>query len=462
MTDINNFYGLILFLLAADREGIKPVAGVVVEKKGRELFTAYVMDRRGYGNICRLLTDNLTDAEGTFDPVGALVERGWEGLSVLSPHSDVIDRLALRESDGLYVQLTYGCPFASLVRFARDRGLPAAAIHETVFLDEADESLYPLLRAMDLNTTLERVPEAEKLGGRHRFVEPGAVERLFSAVPEALANTERIAREANVSGIINPQRVFPAFDGLSEEETFRVLSRLCDEGVLRRYGGIRPDIRERLDYELAVIREKGFASYFLVVRDIVRQCPRTCGRGSAASSIVSYLLGIAACRPPAPHAFLRALPQQGQEEIRRTSTWISPGTNGRRRCATYSRSTRAGPPWLPTTSPSARAPLFVNPPRPSGCRKRSSRSLCAGVSPGTAGRHSTLRAGSRCRVRPFPRNLGTHCGGVVITPGPVTDYTHVQTSALGYPLIAWEKDATEDAGLVKIDLSREQVACRPS
>ncbi|HTP58404.1 MAG TPA: DNA polymerase III subunit alpha, partial [Spirochaetia bacterium] len=56
------------------------------------------------------------------------------------------------------------------------------------------------------------------------------------------------------------------------------------------------------------------------------------------------------------------------------------------------------------------------------------------------------------RVRGFPRNLGTHCGGVVITPGPITDYTHVQISALGYPLMAWEKDAAEEAGLVKIDL----------
>ena len=56
------------------------------------------------------------------------------------------------------------------------------------------------------------------------------------------------------------------------------------------------------------------------------------------------------------------------------------------------------------------------------------------------------------RIRGAPRNLGTHCGGVVITPGPITDYTHVQISPLGYPVIAWEKDATEEAGLVKIDL----------
>jgi len=56
------------------------------------------------------------------------------------------------------------------------------------------------------------------------------------------------------------------------------------------------------------------------------------------------------------------------------------------------------------------------------------------------------------RIRGFPRHLGTHPGGVVITPGPITGYTQVQESPLGYPVIAWEKDATEEAGLVKIDL----------
>ena len=56
------------------------------------------------------------------------------------------------------------------------------------------------------------------------------------------------------------------------------------------------------------------------------------------------------------------------------------------------------------------------------------------------------------RLLGMPRHLGTHPGGVVITPGPITDYTHLQTSPLGWPLIAWEKDGAEEAGLVKIDL----------
>src|SRR5208337_4011299 len=102
MTDINNFYGLIGFLLAAGREGVRPVVGVAVEKDGRELFTAYVMNRQGYSAICRILSELLTDtgstkgafdpgAGGAFDPVTALQERGWDGLALLSAHPDVID-----------------------------------------------------------------------------------------------------------------------------------------------------------------------------------------------------------------------------------------------------------------------------------------------------------------------------------------------------------------------------------
>ncbi len=93
-----------------------------------------------------------------------------------------------------------------------------------------------------------------------------------------------------------------------------MLVRLCDEGVQRRYGGMRPDIRERLDYELAIIREKGFASYFLVVRDIVQQCPRTCGRGSAASSIVSYLLGITHVEPLRYTLFFERFLNRGRQD----------------------------------------------------------------------------------------------------------------------------------------------------
>ena len=451
LTDINNFYGLILFLLAADREGVKPVVGVEVENGGRSLFTAYVMNRQGFSGICRLLTELLTDQEGIFDPVASLAENGWEGLSILSPHPDVVDNLARRQKTALFVQLTYGLPFLRAVGFAREKGLPVAAVQETVFLDQSDEELHPLLRAMDLNCTVEHVPDTEKLGGRHRFAEPDELRRYFSAVPEALATMERIAEEADAAGIISPQFVFPAFDGLPEEEAFRLLARFCDEGVRRRYGGMRPEIRSRLDYELSVIREKGFASYFLVVRDIIQQCPRTCGRGSAASSIVSYLLGITHVDPLRYTLFFERFLNRGRkdppdidvdfpwDEREKTLAYVFQKYSGR--AAMVANHVTFGP-----------RSALREPAKALGLPEEELGNIVRAFRHGRLDDIPPFIRQAASRIRGFPRNLGTHCGGVVITPGPITDYTHVQISALGYPLLAWEKDATEEAGLVKIDL----------
>ena len=462
MADINNFYGLISFLLAAGRAGLRPVVGVVVEKNGRALFTACVMNREGYSRICRVLTELLTDEAGTYDPVSTLGERGWEGLSLLSPHRDVIERLAERGRRGLYVQLSYGQPFSALAGFAHDHGLPTAALHDTVFLNESDERLYPMLRAIDLNTTLERVPAEETapntsarycahLDSAPHFVEPEALERFFSAVPEALANSEEIARQADATGIISPHYIFPAFEGLAEEESFRLLVRYCHEGVQRRYGGMRPDICERLDYELAIIREKGFASYFLVVRDIVQQCPRTCGRGSAASSIVSYLLGITHVEPLRYTLFFERFLNRGRQDppdIDVDFPW-----DEREKTLKYVFEKYAGHAAMVanhvTFGPRS---ALRDPAKALGLPEEEIGELVRAFRQGRFEDIPPYVRETASRIRGFPRNLGTHCGGVVITPGPITDYTHVQISPLGWPVIAWEKDAAEEAGLVKIDL----------
>src|SRR5207245_9789710 len=80
-------------------------------------------------------------------------------------------------------------------------------------------------------------------------------------------------------------------------DSFALLEARCEEGARRRYGAVTPAVRARLDHELAIIRDKGFADYFLVVQEIVRRSPRPCGRGSAASSMVFYVLGLRPLQP---------------------------------------------------------------------------------------------------------------------------------------------------------------------
>ena len=230
-----------------------------------------------------------------------------------------------------------------------------------------------------------------------------------------------------------------------------MLLRLCEQGADRRYGGMSHDIRARLDYELAIIRDKGFASYFLVVRDIVQQCPRTCGRGSAASSIVSYLLGITHVDPLRYNLFFERFLNKGRkdppdidvdfpwDERERILKYVFAKYEGR--AAMVANHVTFGP-----------RSAIRDPAKALGLSEEATAELVRAFRHGRFDDIPSYIREAASRIRGFPRNLGTHCGGVVITPGPITDYTHVQTSPLGYPLLAWEKDATEEAGLVKIDL----------
>jgi error-prone DNA polymerase len=88
------------------------------------------------------------------------------------------------------------------------------------------------------------------------------------------------------------ETIFPSFRQLSSGAAFETLRENTYQGAVWRYGTLPDVVTQRMEKELTVIREKGYAEYFLVVDEIVRQAPRTCGRGSAAASIVSFCLGI--------------------------------------------------------------------------------------------------------------------------------------------------------------------------
>jgi len=455
LMDTNNFYGLVRFLNAAEAAGLAPLTGAVIAPEDRELCTALVLNRRGFQRLAELIS-----GLGKIDPTESLLRRGWDGLALLSRDPVLLARLRRRSGTNLYAKLVYGQSFRPLTLEARRLGIPLCAVNDAWYLEPEDRGLGDLLRAMGENRLLEDLPAGRRLARENRVVSGDEMARFFSAVPEALQNAWALVERADSSGILSRGRgeaaVFPRFRGQSEADSFRMLKSLCLQGADRRYpsahgGGPGPEVLRRLNCELNIIREKCFAGYFLVVRDIVARCPRTCGRGSSASSIVSYLLGITHVDPLRYNLFFeRFLNRERVDppDIDVDFPWDERETALRYVFERYRD--RAGMVAEHVTF------------GPRSCLREPAKAL--GFAEEEIGRlvrayrrHDfehlppvLLRAARR--IRGFPRHLGTHCGGVVITPEPITCYTHVQDSPLGYPVIAWEKDAAEDAGLVKIDL----------
>jgi DNA-directed DNA polymerase III PolC len=261
---------------------------------------------------------------------------------------------------------------------------------------------------------------------------------------------------------------------------FAQLKELTIQGARWRYREITPELQARLSLELGIIEQKGFADYFLVVHDIVQHAPTHCGRGSVANSVVSYCLGITHVDPiRCGLIFERFLnlerrdppdidldfPWDERDRIlayvfrrypRMHSAMVANHNTFQARGALREIAKVHGRPAGEIREVTRRIPFFYE------TGERLDKLVV--THPNFRG----LQLASQWRdfarfaedLVGVPRHLSVHPGGVVITPTPLTDYVPVECAAkaladcpdLPVPVIQFEKDGTEDAGLVKIDL----------
>ena len=176
------------------------------------------------------------------------------------------------------------------------------ATNDVHYINQSDSRLQDILLAIQTNTLLSDPDRMRMTDDSYYLRTPDEMSQLFAEVPEALSNTLLIAERCNVNldrkGYHLPE--FPVPEGFTAETYLR---HLCDEGARRRYASraTSQDVRERIDYELGVINKMGFAAYFLIVWDLCRHARENNiwynARGSAAGSIVAYVLGIALVDP---------------------------------------------------------------------------------------------------------------------------------------------------------------------
>jgi DNA polymerase III alpha subunit len=273
LTDVDGIYGAAAFWRAARSAGLVPLIGA--EVKGLTLITRSC---EGWSNLCRILSRHHLG--GAWD-----VAEFQEGLHVIA--NDLETARALRgRVDRLWLEFVRPGRSATYERDVLGSGFPLVASTDVHFATPAEFRTHRILSAIRGNTVLPRLGPTCDPGHHLRELRP-----LFADAPGALANNEKIAADAAWS-FLPATTVFPRHG--APTGTLRLL---CEAGAARRYpGGFPPGMQERLDRELAVIGKLGFEDYFLVVRDIVdyarsRGAP-VAGRGSGASSLVAYVLGL--------------------------------------------------------------------------------------------------------------------------------------------------------------------------
>ncbi|TNF45970.1 DNA polymerase III subunit alpha, partial [bacterium] len=466
LTDINGLYGIPHFLKQAGEAGIRPIIGAeAVSDEHRSVLLA--KNESGYANLCRLLSD--LHCRENFDLCRSLPDHR-EGLVVVTDDGSLLTCLKRQDSSDLFVEMSPGHGMHKALALSMRLKLPPVATSRAVLLGKGDYHLHRVLRAIDLNTKLDRISSTDTAAESDLLLSSRSLTEHFPHCPEAVENSFKVADLCRTDWDLS-RIIFPSYRGMSDEEACSDLENRAREGAQWRYGRIDEKVETRLEMELDLIREKGFAHYFLVVEELAKRSPRTCVRGSAAASMVAFCLGITHVDPLKHNLFFERFlnpgrvdppdidvdfPWDERDEIldfafarygTKRAAMVANQVSFRARAALREVAKvygltgeeikditrRMSGYWKPGKAAAA----VVNHPRFSGEKLNGDWKMIL----------DTAR-----RLDGQMRHLSLHCGGLVIVPDEIRRYVPVEVSAKGMPVIQWEKDQTEAAGLVKIDI----------
>ena len=341
ITDHGVMYGVIDFYRAAKAAGIRPILGCEVyvapgsrfdketggDREERYYHLVLLAENDlGYHNLMKIVSRGFTEGYYYRPRVDReILEQYHEGIIALSAClAGEVQRNILRGmyEEGKAAALRYQKIFGEgnfflelqdhgipeqklvnqgLVRMAKETGIELVATNDVHYTYAEDEKPHDILLCIQTGKKIEDEDRMRYEGGQYYIKSEEEMRELFPYAPQALENTERIARRCNVEIEFGVTKL-PKFDVPEGYTSWEYLNKLCREGFERRYPDAGEDLRERLEYELSTIHSMGYVDYFLIVWDFIRYArdhgimvgP---GRGSAAGSIVAYCLEITSIDP---------------------------------------------------------------------------------------------------------------------------------------------------------------------
>lgn len=514
LTDSGNMYGAIEFYKECKAHNIKPIIGIDAYKaiRGRKDKQAGVDAARsrvvllaenetGYKNLMQIVTKS--HLEGFYYKPRVddeLLETHHEGLIAVSPALGGDIGKALRRGDveraeeitawylktfgvhNFFLEITkhpelrgHDESMAALAGFAKSKGVPILAGHDIYYLDPEDKP------ARDTMLSIQQAPDRfdESVTDEDEdfsFISPEEMEKRFSDMPEALDNALSVAGRCTLELELG-KWVFPHIE--AKKSFDEDLREMVYEGAKKRGIEITPEIEKRIQYELGIITGKNFAPYFIVVGDLLRFAHEngiyTNIRGSVAGSMVTYLAGITDLnpieyelpferflnpdRPSAPDIDMDfaddrrdevieyARKKYGEDRVAQIGTFGTMMARG----AVRDVARALGFPYgkgdeiaklIPMGSqgfPMTIKRAFEMVPELQDLYKKDAEAA------------RTIDMAKK--IEGCARHISVHAAGVVISPGPITDYTPLQFDTKGEEKLITQYDmySVEDAGLLKFD-----------
>ncbi len=516
LTDAGNLYGAIEFYKACKKADIKPIIGIdaYVAVRTRKDMQAGVDNRRarlvllaknleGYKNLIQLVTKSHLEGFYYKPRIDSeLIETHPQGLIAIAPSFSSEISLALKNRDvekaktkivwykkvygvdNFFIEITHHpeidgheALMQQLLKLARETDTPIVAAHDVYYIHTSDRSARDTLMLVNTHGDVsDRISDNDD--ENFSFLSGEEMEVLFKDEPDAIENSAKIADLCNLELELG-KWVFPDYkvaSGLSYDDELR---RLVYEGLLKRKVEKTDEVEKRVEYELSVIKAKGYAPYFLVVSDLLHFAHDnhilTTIRGSVAGSMVTYLAGITNVnpieyklpferflnpeRPSAPDIDMDYADNRRDEMIEYAKKKY--GADRVAQIGTFGTMAARG-----AVRDVARAMGF-----PYDVGDRISKLIPMGAQgfPMTIDRaveevpelkdiykkEADVKKiiDMAKKIEGCARHISVHAAGVVIAPRPLTDFTSLQYDTKGENKIITQFDmhAVEDAGLLKFD-----------
>ena len=333
-TDHGVMYGCVQFYKAAKKAGIKPIIGCEVYVATRTRFDKVnkidgnnhlillCKNETGYKNLIKMVSAGFVEGFYSKPRVDKqLLEQYHEGLICLSaclageiPQAILAGDYERAKATALWYRDLFGAEnyyielqdhglkedttvLPQLIKLSRETGIPMAATNDAHYLRKEDAKMQSILLCIQTGKTIQDADRMEFQTDEFYVKTTDEMYELFSMVPEACANTAKIAEQCNFDFEFGHTKIpyYKAPDGMDNQAYFE---KLCWDGLERRYGPDVPQANiDRLKYEIGVVKTMGYTNYYLIVWDYInfaksQGIPVGPGRGSGAGSIAAYCVGI--------------------------------------------------------------------------------------------------------------------------------------------------------------------------
>ncbi len=504
LTDHNGLTGAIQFYDACLNSAIKPIIGLEIRINhplGIGNIIILAKDMVGWSSLCKLSSIIQTNSEFQHYKgisIDQLVDNS-KGLICLSGGKrgliyqliiqnqeidaiNYLDQLKGIFKDDLYAELQYQNPkdgiiIRKMTALAAKLAVPCVATNNVHYMNDEQAVLQRTLSAIRENTTLTNIPNNIPAPQGSSFKSSEEMQNHFENIPDALRNTLTVAERCNLTLPVGKPH-YPELQFPPGETPKDLLHKLVNEGVKKKYGKMTPDIQNRLDYEINIIHDKGYTPLFLIVKDIIDFARKAdvpvSSRGSAASSLVAYCLGITTPDPIELNLYFERFFNPARSTPPDIDTDLC--SRGRNKVIqyVYKKYGSEKVAMVATINRFQRRSALREIAKAHGLKSDEITKLTDSLSYHPWGPSRRIFSGGEdpfislkpkygesryqtifneaSQILGYPRHLSIHPGGIIISPGRLTELVPTYLASKGIIITQFDLDSVERLGLVKIDL----------